>query len=73
MSKPGSQTAATPLNVDTWWTTLRWSVALWLAARVMWIAPPGSARDRWGDANRVWANECLAVWRARYPEGVKNG
>jgi hypothetical protein len=54
---------------DTRWSSLRWRIALAIVGRAMWIAPAGTARDRWGDYTRAWSKECRDAWAQRYPNG----
>lgn len=56
----------TEKSSETWWTDLRWWIALQIVGRAMWIAPPGTARSRWRAYQDAWIAECDAAWKARY-------
>ena len=53
---------------DTWWTEMRWRVALQFLLWGLKIAPPGDARGKLIDLHEVWIKECTRQWRMRYGE-----
>lgn len=61
--------------VDTWWSLLRWRIAVWLVYRALRIAPDGSAAISLEDHLGSWAAECRMQWHLRYPhpEAESNG
>jgi hypothetical protein len=50
---------------ETWWTDLRWRVALQLVLWGMKVAPDGDAKDALVDSNLKWIGECKRQWNLR--------
>lgn len=57
---------------DTWWTEMRWRVALQVILWGLKIAPAGDARCKLIDLHEVWIKECKWQWRMRYGEQEEN-
>jgi len=53
---------------DTWWSELRWRVALQFLLWGTKIAPAGDARGYLIDLHLRWIEECKKQWRMRYPQ-----
>lgn len=56
-----------PRTTDTWWTNLRWRIAIWLLWRALRIAPVGSAATNLKTHLFDWSAMCRVAWHKRYP------
>ncbi len=52
---------------DTWWSMLRWRMALWFIYRGVALAPDGDAAVALEDVLLDWGAACTAAWYRRYP------